>query len=208
MSSIFQFHQQENHVLVFVKGNNIQEEDLDVQIQRRRLTVVLHKNTIVEGLLHGQVDVGNSRVKIHPDFVEIKLRKAKNGSNEVEVWPQLLLGVPDMMTSLQRAQALHPAHAPPVAGNKRRTSYVISPEHSPHKAKTVVGQGASSLNASLNASLSNFVHKVFTHTNLDDSESSQHRQEQHEVSASDDEPQLEESLVLEERREEVVEFAV
>ena len=148
-----QFHQQGNYIHVLVKGQGITSDNLDVQIQRRRLTVVLNKVTLVEGLLQGQVDVGNCKVKIHSDYAEIRLRKA----NEDEMWPQLLLGVPDMMTSLQRAQQ-----------QTAMTSYpaqmIVSPESSPTRSKpttpkTVVGAGVDSLNMSL----SNLVHKVFTH---------------------------------------------
>ena len=67
----------------------MKEEDVSVQIQRRRLTVVIKGDTHVEGLLQGSVDVGNCRVKIHSDYLEIKLRK-QNGE---EVWPQLMLPV-------------------------------------------------------------------------------------------------------------------
>ena len=94
MTVQWQLHQQENNIHVFIKARGVQEEDLDVQIQRRRLTVNLNRVCVMEGLLQGQVDVGNSKVKIHPDYIEIKLRKATS-----ETWPQLMLGVPDMMTS-------------------------------------------------------------------------------------------------------------
>jgi len=69
-----QFHQQGNYIHVLIQGKGITADNLDVQIQRRRLTVTLNKRTVVEGLLQGQVDVGNCKVKIHVDYAEIKLR--------------------------------------------------------------------------------------------------------------------------------------
>jgi CS domain len=141
MSPKCQFHQQGNFIHVLIKAAGVRDEDLNVQIQRRRLTVNLNKQCIVEGLLHGQVDVGNSKVKIHPDHVEIKLRKADPN----ETWPQLMLGVPDMMTSLQRAQNQGPAP--------------VSPDNSP--TRPVVDTNKLMNTSKLNASISNMVHNVF-----------------------------------------------
>ena len=138
MTANCQFHQQGNFIHVLIKARGVQEDDLDVQIQRRRLTVNLSGNCVVEGLLQGQVDVGNSKVKIHPDYVEVKLRKA----NPEEVWPQLLLGVPDMMTSLQRAQSQ--VGFPPAP---------VSPETTPSRPVKTTEK--------LNASISNMMHNVF-----------------------------------------------
>ncbi|CAB9497056.1 expressed unknown protein [Seminavis robusta] len=130
-----QFHQHGNFIHVLVKGRNVKEDDLDVQIQRRRLTVVIRGETMVEGLLHASVDVGNSRVKVHPDCVEIKLRKGVAD----EVWPELMLGVPDMMTSLQQAQA----------------ATRVSPEPSPSRPKPIAD-----LHSSFNMSISNMFQNV------------------------------------------------
>jgi len=139
-----QFHQQGNYIHVLIQGKGITADNLDVQIQRRRLTVTLNKRTVVEGLLQGQVDVGNCKVKIHVDYAEIKLRKAHD-----EEWPQLLLGVPDMMTSLQRAQqqsAMESRAAKPMT---------VSPDSSPVRSKHLA-----SPKTGLEMSLSNLVHKV------------------------------------------------
>ena len=141
-----QFHQEGNYIHVLIKAKGVQEEELDVQIQRRRLTVILRRQIKVEGLLHGQVDVGNSKVKIHPDCVEIKLRKV----NEEESWPQLLLGIPDMMTSLQKAQS------------ERNISPPETPTRTPKRKSKPTG-GYNKFNSSLstlNASLSNAMHSV------------------------------------------------
>ena len=126
------------------------EEDVSVQIQRRRLTVVIRGMTLVEGLLQGSVDVGNCRVKIHPDCVEIKLRKQVGD----EVWPQLMLGVPDMMTRMQLEQE------PPKP--------VVSPEGSPSRNRPIAPATRKSvealMNSSFNASVSNFFHHVVAAT--------------------------------------------
>lgn len=163
MTNNCQFHQEGNYIHVLIKGKDITRDDLDVQIQRRRLTVTLNKVTLVEGLLQGQVDVGNCKVNFHSDYAEIKLRKA----NQDEMWPQLLLGVPDMMTSLQRAQqqtaSMNTAAMDSSMGSP--AAFMVSPETSPTRRKSVVTTPKTVVEAgvdAMNMSLSNFVHKVFT----------------------------------------------
>jgi hypothetical protein len=149
MTNNCQFHQHGNFIHVLISGQDMNEEDVAVQIQRRRLTVVIKGVTFVEGLLQYPVDVGNCRVKIHPDYVEIKLRKL----NGEEVWPQLMLGVPDMMTRFQRDLSQTEL---PMA--------VVSPEGSPSRNKPITPAARKSaetlMNASFNASVSNFFHHV------------------------------------------------
>jgi CS domain len=146
MANNCQFHQNGNFIHVLISGQDLKEEDVAVQIQRRRLTVVIKGMTFVEGLLQGSVDVGNCRVKIQSDYVEVKLRKLDGE----EVWPQLMLGIPDMMTRLQRELS---QPEPPAA--------VVSPEGSPSRSKPVARKSVETLmNASFNASVSNFFHHV------------------------------------------------
>ena len=129
--------------------------------------MTLNKVKLIEGLLQGQVDVGNCKVNIHSDYAEIKLRKIQD-----EIWPQLLLGVPDMMTSLQRAQQQTAASMNNNNNNTamdssmgRPTAFMVSPETSPTRRKSVVTTPKTVVEAgvdAMNMSLSNFVHKVFT----------------------------------------------
>ena len=161
MTNKCQFHQDEKNIHVLIKGDNITRDDLDVLIQRRRLTLTLKKEILVEGLLQGQVDVGNCKVNIHADYAEIKLRKANTG----EMWPQLLLGVPDMMTSLQRAQQQTTSGISTAMDSSSNMAFMVSPETSPTRRTTIVSTPKTVVEAgvdAMNMSLSNFVHKVFT----------------------------------------------
>ena len=161
-----QYHQIGSYIHVLIQEANVRAEDLDVQIQRRRLTVELgrgaEKAILIEGLLHGQVDVGNSKTKIHNDHILIKLRKME----EAMEWPQLMLSGgpttgmstgPVGTTSLQRASQhvlVSPESSPTrtVQWNPMEKNLLHTPKH---MAEAGVDR--------LNSSLSNLVHKVLHH---------------------------------------------
>lgn len=108
-----QYHQVGNFIHVLIKEAGVKPEELNVQIQKRRLTIILTKGknrlTLFEGLLFDSVDVGNSRTKINEDHILIKLRKL----DETIDWSQLQLSGTsseppqnsrNSISSLQRAQ--------------------------------------------------------------------------------------------------------
>lgn len=159
-NNYLQFHQVGAFVHVLIKEAGVSPKDLNVDVQRRRLNVVLNRKnnrvTLFEGLLYDSVSVGNSRTKIHDDHILIKLRK-ENASAD---WPQLQLGgsaitthTPAPMTSLQRAQ--------------QSSSSWVSPESSPTrlsdtwnpKAKVFVKEGVDSFQNSFSTLVSG-VNKV------------------------------------------------
>jgi suppressor of G2 allele of SKP1 len=77
----YQYYQSDKIMTVAILEPNVQEQDLRVNFEAQRLTVVLTKGevdfTVISGPLYDIVDVPNCRVNIRAEKVLIKLRKTK-----------------------------------------------------------------------------------------------------------------------------------
>jgi hypothetical protein len=189
-NNCLQYHQVDNFIHVLIKEADVSSSDLEVSIQKRRLTVVLtkgkNKTTLFEGLLFEGVDVGNCRTKINDDHILIKLRK----ENPTIDWPQLQLGgsaitseTPAKMTSLQRAQY----SSPPI-------SHAFSPEDSPTRSsltwnpKNKVKEGVDSFHTSFSTLVSG-VNKVLHELGEEKRDMGEEKRDEFELHEQEHEPE-------------------
>jgi tetratricopeptide (TPR) repeat protein len=87
----YQYYQSDKVMTIQIIEPNVRSEDLRVEFEPKRLTVVLSKGgfdlTVIAGKLYDEVDVDHCRVQIKDEKVLIKLRKATAAQHE---WHELM----------------------------------------------------------------------------------------------------------------------
>ena len=90
----YQYYQSDKFMTISILEPNVQRDQLDVTMERKRITVVLRKAgvafTVVAGPLYEEVNTELCKVQVKDEKVLIKLRKVNTGYE----WPELLTKEP------------------------------------------------------------------------------------------------------------------
>ena len=82
----YQYYQDDKVMTIQIIASNVKPENLNVQFERKHLTVILNNHTVICGDLYCDVDVEHCKTKIKEEKVLIKLKKVDLNYE----WPELM----------------------------------------------------------------------------------------------------------------------